>query len=215
MKNIISIKILKFYLIDMSFRKEKKFKLSYSDAALMQKNLIRRGMLELHPLRKVNSCYFDNEMMTLFLDSEEGVLPRKKVRIRWYNNLLNFKKETKISSIEGRYKYSENVYKIRDKSDIYKTKFFDPTYGKLSPKLIISYERRYFSLDKIRITMDTNIYYRHFLSKFKRIIADQESVMEIKTPNECSDDYIEKIIPYSSSRFSKYSRGILSFNKML
>ena len=63
--------------------------------------------------------------------------------------------------------------------------------------------------------MDTNIYYRHFLSKFKRIIADQESVMEIKTPNECSDDYIEKIIPYSSSRFSKYSRGILSFNKML
>ena len=56
----------------MSFRKEKKFKLSYSDAALMQKNLIRRGMLELHPLRKVNSCYFDNEMMTLFLDSEEA-----------------------------------------------------------------------------------------------------------------------------------------------
>ena len=95
----------------------------------MQKNLIRRGMLELHPLRKVNSCYFDNEMMTLFLDSEEGVLPRKKVRIRWYNNLLNFKKETKISSIEGRYKYSENVYKIRDKSDIYKTKFLIPLMG--------------------------------------------------------------------------------------
>ena len=53
------------------------------------------------------------------------------------------------------------------------------------------------------------------MMQFKKIIKDQESVMEVKTSISCNDDYITRIIPYPSSRFSKYSRGILSFNEML
>ena len=215
MKSFSLIIIPKSNLINMSFRKEKKFRLTYSDLAIMQKNLFIKGMQELYPCRQINSCYFDNENLTLFSESEEGVLPRKKLRIRWYNNSINFQKETKISSIEGRYKYSENLHKIKDIEDIYEKIFFDSFYGKLSPKLIVSYERRYFFLDKLRITIDTNINYRHILSQFKKIIKDQESVMEVKTSISCNDDYITRIIPYPSSRFSKYSRGILSFNEML
>jgi hypothetical protein len=66
----------------MSFRKEIKFRLSYSDMAQMQNQLIALGMKELHPCRIINSCYFDNDNLTLFHESEEGVLPRKKIRIR-------------------------------------------------------------------------------------------------------------------------------------
>ena len=46
----------------MSFRKEKKFKLTYGDMALMQKILKKKGMQELYPSRTVNSCYFVDTM---------------------------------------------------------------------------------------------------------------------------------------------------------
>ena len=50
------------------------------------------------------------------MNSEEGVMPRKKVRIRWYNEENNFAK-IKYSSIEGRYKYSD-INKLKDKNEI-------------------------------------------------------------------------------------------------
>ena len=199
----------------MSFRKEKKFKLSYSDMAIMRKELINRGMQELYPSRIIDSCYFDNSEMSLFQESEEGVLPRKKIRVRWYNNLKKFKKETKISSLEGRFKFSENISKIKKIEDIFNTYFFDSSYGKLTPKLIVNYKRYYFKLDKLRITFDTNIQYKHLLSNFMKIIKDTECVMEVKTSIDCHDNYIEKIINFQTSRFSKYSRGLLYFNKMI
>ena len=196
----------------MSFRKEKKFKLTYSDMALMQKDLKKKGMQELYPSRIISSCYFDNNEMISFIDSEEGILTRKKVRIRWYNNSTEFKKETKISSIEGRYKYTEDIPEANKIENILNTQYFDKIYGNLTPKLIISYKRYYFTLNKLRITFDKNINYQHFLSRFKKIIKDEECVMEIKTPLECYDDYIENVIPHQTSRFSKYSRGLLYFN---
>ena len=199
----------------MSFRKEKKFKLSYSDMAIMQKNLINKGMHELYNSRVIDSCYFDNDEMSLYHDSEEGVLPRKKVRIRWYNNSEKFKKETKISSIEGRFKFTEDLSKIHKIEDIFKVHFFDNTYGKLSPKIIVNYKRFYFQLNELRITFDINIQYRHVNSNFVKKIKDAECVMEVKTSIDCHDDYIEKIINYQTSRFSKYSRGLLYFNKMI
>ena len=91
----------------MSFRKEKKFRLSTSDMLKLKNDLFKTGMTTLHKPRKVNSCYFDTQHLTLYHESEEGVLPRKKIRIRWYNNDRKFSKETKISSIEGRYKFSK------------------------------------------------------------------------------------------------------------
>jgi len=42
---------------------------------------------------------------------------------------------------------------------------------------------------------------------------DPERVVEIKTPIGFGDDFIEKSIPYQTSRFSKYSRGLLISNK--
>ena len=94
----------------MSFRKEKKFRLSFSDMLEMKKNLLSLGMIELYPPRLINSCYFDSNDLRLHNESEEGVLPRKKIRIRWYGQESYFTKEVKISSIEGRYKYKEKIY---------------------------------------------------------------------------------------------------------
>ena len=78
---------------------------------------------------------------------------------------------------------------------------------------IVSYERYYFSLKLLRITFDRNITYKFLRNGKGQTSIDPETVMEVKTSQMCSDDYIKKIIPHSSSRFSKYCRGLLSFER--
>ena len=74
--------------------------------------------------------------------------------------------------------------------------------------MMVSYQRSYFQLDHMRITFDQSINYKHLI-KTNRYYKDPERVIEIKAPIGMSDNYIETLIPYSTSRFSKYSRGIL------
>ena len=93
----------------------------------------------------------------MFHESEEGVLPRKKFRIRWYNKSNVFTEEIKISSIEGRFKYQKKTLNIRNTDELFNIKIFDKLYGELIPVLIVRYEREYFSLNDLRITLDKNI----------------------------------------------------------
>ena len=82
----------------MSFRLEDKIILHISDR-LKIKNIIQINKgIKLYPSRKISSIYFDNKYLDMFKDSEEGSLPRKKIRIRNYpeqkNNIFNL--ETKL-----------------------------------------------------------------------------------------------------------------------
>jgi len=199
----------------MSYRKEKKYKLTYSDLCELKSELSNSGMEILYNPRIINSCYFDNNYHDMFHDSEEGVLPRKKIRIRWYGDDAIFNKEIKISSIEGRYKISKKLESIKSINDIKNIRFVDDYYGNIEPKLIISYQRSYYSLNKMRITFDKNITYSYINSIGQRNLMDKECVMEIKVPYNCPDDYIEKYIYHSTSRFSKYSRALLYLTKDL
>lgn len=167
-------------------------------------------MSDLFPTRSINSIYFDTDHLNLFSDSEEGILPRKKIRVRWYDNEIGLKKETKISSIEGRYKLSENFISP-DFLKTLKSNIIDNYYGLLSPTLMVRYSREYFIFKKLRITFDTSIRYSDLRSNISKPVYDEECVMEIKTPSEISDDYIEKIVQHPTARFSKYARGILKF----
>ena len=196
----------------MSFRKEKKFRLSISDFHNIRNLLNSKGMSKLHESRIVNSLYFDTPTLEMFHNSEEGVLPRKKVRIRWYDDRKDFSIEKKISSIEGRYK---TVIPLADQDKSSKFQYislFDEMYGDLSPSLLVSYERAYFMFNKIRLTFDSKIIYRNKRVSTGNKIEDPERVMEIKTGIDDSDDFIESLIPYQTSRFSKYIRGILITN---
>ena len=152
----------------MSFRKEIKYKLTLSDQKILKKELIIKGMKLLFAKRKINSLYFDTDNLDFYKNSEEGVLPRKKIRIRWYgDNLKSLSKETKISSIEGRFKLSE-VYKNNQFLSKNNINLLDGTYGLLKPKILISYIREYYELNNIRLTFDTSIKYQNFksLSRF-------------------------------------------------
>ncbi len=196
----------------MSFRKEKKFKLNKSEIRFLKFLLINDGMTQLYPKRSITSCYFDTSNLKMFYDSEEGILPRKKIRFRWYKDQKEINKEIKISSIEGRFK-KVNKIQLDKINDLKNYQIFDDFYGILRPKLIIKYDREYFLYNNLRLTFDTNISYKNIASINENTTFDFENVMEIKTSINISDNYLDEFIPIQSSRFSKYARGILSFSK--
>ena len=191
----------------MSFRKEKKYRLSQFEFEVLKNDLSSRGMQTLYNKRKINSLYFDTAMMNMFNDSEEGVLPRKKLRIRWYGLPYEASIETKISSIEGRFKTT--IPRRFLSLDNFPKTIVDQDYGSLTPSLLVSYDREYFLLNGMRITFDSSIKYINYRHSMRVVCDDKERVMEIKVSADTSNDYIESVIPYATARFSKYSRGLL------
>ena len=62
----------------MSFRKEKKYKLTIFEFNNLKKLLIKKGMQKIYNKRFINSLYYDTKQRDMFYHSEEGVMPRKK-----------------------------------------------------------------------------------------------------------------------------------------
>ncbi len=194
----------------MSFRKEKKFKFSRSELKLLKFSLIEKGMKVLYPNRIIHSCYFDTKNLNMFHDSDEGILPRKKIRYRWYNSIQEVYKEVKISSIEGRYKKTNFIGPIK-LSQLNQNQLYDHNYGAIYPYILIKYFREYFIYKKLRFTFDTDIEYEKIDSDIICKSIDKYCVMEIKASSTINDDYLEKIMFKQTERFSKYCRGIKSF----
>lgn len=197
----------------MSFRKERKFRLTSYDAKILRARLLGDEMKLLHPDRRIESQYFDTPDLRMFDESEEGTLPRKKVRVRWYNDdqsVLNL--ERKISSIEGRYKTTKQV--TSDEFKVFLAKgLIDANYGVVKPSVRISYLRSYFSYKQLRITFDREIKYKFMAGN--RQLRDFEEVVEIKAPIHISEDYLETIVASPTSRFSKYGRAFLFHRNMI
>ena len=191
----------------MSFRKEIKLILNRRNSFDFKKMIIKKGAIEIYPKRKISSLYFDNAKKQTHVDSEEGALPRKKIRIRTYPNDENIRYylEKKISSPEGKYKSSKRI------SDTYYNKmikqgFFDKMYGILKPLLHVEYLREYYKLKNFRITIDEKVNYKIFKKKIVRV--DSNSVAEIKFTNKENENEIINSFTNKITRFSKYSNGI-------
>ena len=193
----------------MSYRKEKKFRVTVSDFHKFQSHLHQQGMKTLFEPRLITSVYFDTPDLNMFNDSEEGLLPRKKVRIRWYNYDKLFTLENKTSSMEGRFKVTSNLENHISESELNTKKRMDAQYGHIQPTLKVSYKRSYYVFNKMRITFDKDICYQNLKYADTRKYHDPERVIEIKIPANCPDDFVETYIPFPTARFSKYSRGIL------
>ena len=107
-------------------------------------DLCDAGMEILYPPRTIISYYFDTANMQMFCDSEEGTLPRKKVRYRRYGQSKKFTKEIKISSIEGRFKTTEICDISLNDNAVLNNKILDKDYGIITPLLKVMYRRSIF-----------------------------------------------------------------------
>ena len=143
----------------------------------------------------------------MYNDSVEGLAPRKKIRVRCYPNTddNNLYFEIKISSVEGRFKTRSIIDK--NKFDNLKLKgILDAQYGLCKPLLYVTYEREYFKINDVRISIDNNIKYKLYLNN--NFLDDENSVVEIKTSiNKNLDELIEDF-PYQKNRFSKYCNAV-------
>jgi len=189
------------------FRVEDKIPLNGLELSKAMTVLEKNKAKILYPRRLISSIYFDNFHLDMFLESEEGISPRKKIRIRTYNN--SFKKillEKKITSPEGRYKSSEQITDL--KMNFYlKNGLLDKDYGQCFPITEVIYSRDYYSFKEVRITIDTKIKYRQFNKK--NFISSDKNVMEFKPNKQDNLEIVEDLLLGRKARFSKYVFSVL------
>jgi len=189
----------------VSFRIEEKTILNRSDYFHFLKILENNNIKKMFPTRKIQSLYFDNYSNKMFVDSEEGITPRKKIRIRKYNNTKKYCLEIKINSPEGKFK---NTKKINDINRYIDNGYFDNLYGLCFPKIWISYIRDYYFFNGSRITIDKEITYEHFNKTFLKK-SEKQIILEIKNKNIYK--IYDENFNFTRYRFSKYSEGMKKF----
>ena len=195
----------------MSFRNEEKLRVASSKIFNLKYWINENLGVVLFPTRTINSIYFDNQDFSMYHHSIEGVLPRKKIRLRNYDQEFIFtkdaNKEIKISSVEGRYKISE---KANNPTQIMNLGIFDQNYGLCLPVLNVTYKRSYYKVKNIRLTLDEKITYRKVINRgvSKLSTPDNYNIVELKFNSEKSIDFVRQSFPFERARFSKYCRGI-------
>jgi hypothetical protein len=187
----------------MTFRIEEKLYIRSENLIDFRNYLNSKSVKQIYHPRKIKSLYFDNSNLAMYNDSIEGVVPRKKIRIRAYPNTSdkNFYLEIKNSSVEGRFKTRRIVN--NKKVDYYKKAgVFDSQYGTCLPNFYVSYEREYSIIDDVRISIDKNLVYENY--RTNNVHNDSNSIVEIKTSIKKNLDDLIELFPFQRIRFSKY-----------
>ena len=188
----------------MSFRIEEKLLINKYQLSEFKEYLISKGAYKIFKTRKINNLYFDNDKFEMFSDSIEGCLPRKKIRLRSYEDDRKFL-EIKISSTEGRYKTSNQI-DLKKNNNMKNLGLFDKDYGSCKPVLNVTYTRDYFKYGDIRVTIDNDISY---FTKYRKFLGfDKNQIIELKASFKKDLNELMKDFPFPRSRFSKYTNGV-------
>ena len=191
----------------MSFRIEEKLLIDKNRIIDFKSFLANKTAKEVYEPRKIHSLYFDNLNYEMYSDSLEGLTPRKKIRVRNYPDTKdkNLYLEIKISSVEGRFKTRE----ILDKNkfdDLKMTGILDSQYGLCKPCLCVTYDREYFKIDDVRISIDNNINYKLYPGNIYQ--RDLSCIVEVKTSIRKNLDKLVEDFPFQKNRFSKYCNAV-------
>lgn len=191
----------------MSFRTEEKLYIRQENLIDFKKFIFNLSGKKIHKPRKIKSLYFDTSNLDMYNDSVEGIVPRKKIRIRNYPNSEDKKNylEIKYSSVGGRFK----TRKIIDNKtvDFYKRAgCFDNKYGVCMPNFYVTYDREYMIIDNVRISIDKNIKYENFKTNYYQ--KEKNCIIELKTSADKDSDELVNLFPFQRIRFSKYCFGI-------
>ncbi len=214
----------KFNKID--FRNEKKILFNQSENYLI--NFFKfLNFKEIYNKRQINSIYFETKNFSDLIDTINGEKYRSKLRLRWYgntfNNLTRPVLENKIKINNQNYKIKHNIDYVKFKNEISSDDIYNivkdlkdlSSQSKFKiqtrePNLLVTYTRRYFMYNNVRITLDTNLKSKDFYRKKK--IAEKDffkknkiSIVEIKYNDNCFND-VKKITSYFSNRVGKFSK---------
>ena len=183
-----------------------------------------------YPSRKISSVYFDTPDLKFHRLGEDGIVPRDKVRLRWYGlgkfNINSTTLEIKRTLPTMREKYSCNFADLVSKNfhsidclSTYKNHIVAKT---LRPFVCVTYNRLYYmDANNSRATIDSNIQYHkctmtpdNFLQT-TQVNIEELSVLELKDArfNKAVKKALQSKLIWQ--RFSKYSRGIESLSSLV
>jgi len=195
-------------------RIEQKLELSNSDYLVLLKWLRDKKAETIYPERKIVSRYFDTMDLKMFYDTKEGIVPRKKLRIRTYetDNFLSsnnpYNLEVKMTTENKRYKSIEKNIDLYNRIN---KGIFDKQYGLCFETVDVSYYRQYYLVDGCRVTIDRGLEYKLvgiYSGKLMSNLEDNNIVLEIKAGIETNLTFIANNFEFPRSRFSKYERAI-------
>ena len=191
----------------MSFRIEQKLYVNKENLLDFKEYLNKKSAKGIHVPRTIESLYFDNYEFDTYSDSVEGLVPRKKFRVRYYpkNEDNKIYLEIKNSSVEGRFK-TRKILNNNEFEEKIKFGIFDNQYGLCYPKMYVRYDREYYLFKDVRISIDTNIQYRSYDTNFT--IRDDRVIAELKTSINKNLDELTEDFPSHRIRFSKYCFGV-------
>ena len=209
----------------MENRLEKKFVYEQGDFSF-QLFLISGMFKKIYPNRIVNSIYLDSYAHKDVWDNINGFGNRKKIRIRWYNNLLDTKAFLEVKKKIGfitqkqvaelaKFKNYQNLDLFIKQEKYMKNELIIEKKINLKKILFIQYQRNYFELPnkKLRITIDTNL--KIFQDYPFRYINTDKVIVELKYKVENST-YVNDFIKnnYLNNRNQKFSKYVNSFLEM-
>ena len=208
-------------------RTEIKYPFKNGDRIASLSYLTRHSFYQTYPARRVSSLYFDTMDFKFHYLGEEGIVPRDKVRLRWYGhekfdlNKVTF--EIKKTFASSRIKYSKRFVEL-DNNTIEKSghlSFYKHLIDTnvLLPTVLVTYDRMYFgNWDNSRATIDSNIkYHKCILTPENQLITlqcvnEEFNVLELKDEISKMAEQIQKSRAIWL-RFSKYSRAMVELLK--
>ncbi|MBI9047662.1 MAG: VTC domain-containing protein [Anaerolineaceae bacterium] len=225
---------MRFNLTDKIFRYERKFQIETLDRPQVQAWVKKHPGFFYSPFppRYINNLYLDTADLHHYQDNVIGTGNRKKIRIRWYGDLLgNIQKpvlEFKIKEglVGTKFQYPIQQFTMKDifnQSLIRKTLLDSdiPEQIKLNLKfhnvvLLNRYYRSYFATrdNVFRITIDSNLTYYQVRPSQNPLIhknIDRKNIiLEIKYDmgQERTANTISAYFPFPVTKMSKYIQGI-------
>lgn len=212
--------------MDKTYRYERKFILpkNYSVDSIESVLIKSRfSFTKQHEDRYVNSIYFDNKYLDSVKENLDGVVSKKKIRLRWYgshNLIQNPRLEVKLKM---GYLNTKKIFELKN----FKIKFSENNLNNINSILLKKYNflnnykivtsthyiRKYFIsiINNIRATIDTDIFYKKLrqLNNFNLNNKDSRPILELKYKT-ADDDYVRTNLKNLTLRFSKNSKYINS-----
>jgi len=168
--------------------------------------------------RFVNSIYFDSSDYQDYHESIEGTVPRKKIRLRWYDNDFNLRSKNYVEIKKTLDNSKDKLVKTLSKEINYNNKlknYFNSIYNyRKIVTVLVSYKRSYFA-DNFgnRVTIDRSLKYFKLNEDFKIIgkYSSKKNILELKINTDL--DYSKFTNYYTGNivRFSKYCNAVYKF----
>lgn len=139
-------------------RYERKFRTTIQSNTFVNGYLAQLGFFREHPLRLVNTLYFDTVNFKFAIDNINGTRYRIKPRLRWYDDLSSL--TSSKTKLEYKIKDGFLGYKFSSKTSLSNTlSVIEDRLGVVGfPTIKTSYKREYLrNMDGVRATIDHDI----------------------------------------------------------